>query len=803
MKIRNTSGRAARSRSGLWLKISAMLVGVVAVILLGGGAWLALLGGSAYYIVAGAALAVTAVLLRFGHRFAYPLYALIVAGTMIWAVSEAGTDFWRLAPRGDVLVPLGIWLLLPWVVRAHPADRQPLRWPLGGVLTVAVCIVGFSLTHDSVATVGNLPELSGPISLADGISPDDWQAYGRDNAGQRFSPLTQITPGNVGKLKVAWTFRTGDMPALGKADPVESTFEVTPIKVGNLVYLCSAHQIVFALDAASGKQVWKFDPKLDANNTFQHLTCRGLSYHAAPANAVDTQGKPAPAQCRRRVLLPTNDGRLIALDAATGQLCEGFGARGTVDLNKFMNVTQKGFLEGTSPPVVTMQMVIVTGAVTDNYSTNEPSGAVRGYDVYTGRLVWAWDPGAKDENRLPSEKHHFTPNSPNSWIVSSADEKLGLVYIPMGVSTPDIFGGRRTPNIERYANSLVALDIRTGKRVWSYQTVHHDLWDMDVPSQPTLMDLKTANGTIPAIYAPAKTGNIFVLDRRNGKPIVPAPEKSVPQGAVAGDWLSRTQPFSELTLRPKDNLTDANMWGATMFDQLACRIMFKRLRYEGPFTPPSLQGTLVFPGNLGMFEWGGISVDPKRQIAITNPMTIPFVSKLVRRGPQNPAHPTKDHPAGSETGVQPMYGTPYGVDLNAFLSPLGMPCMQPPWGYVAGIDLKTNKVMWQHRVGTTRDAGLPLPLKIGVPMLGGTITTAGGVSFLTGTLDNYIRAFDVTSGEMLWQERLPAGGQSTPMTYGVKGRQFVVTAAGGHGSFGTKQGDYVIAYALPESGAGR
>ncbi|WP_313958583.1 membrane-bound PQQ-dependent dehydrogenase, glucose/quinate/shikimate family [Novosphingobium sp. 9] len=725
MEILSAPGSAPRSRTGLWLKITSVLVLLIAVVLVVAGGWLAALGGSVYYVIAGAAMAVTALLLWRGHRFAYPLYALIIAATMVWAVSEAGFDFWRLAARGDVLVPLGIWLLLPWVVRAHPAGTRPLRWPLGAVLAIAVCIVGFSLTRDSVATVGNLPGVSGPVNLADGMSPDDWQAYGRDNAGKRFSPLTQITPENADKLQVAWTFRTGDMPALGKADPVESTFEVTPIKIGNLVYLCSPHQIVFALDAATGKQVWKYDPKLQANNTFQHLTCRGLAYHAAPANAVDTQGKPVPAQCRQSVFLPTNDGRMIALDALTGRPCEDFGAHGTLNLNQSMNVTEKGFLEGTSPPVATKQILIVTGAVTDNYSTNEPSGAVRGYDIYTGRLVWAWDPGAKNENQLPSATHHFTPNSPNSWIVSSADEKLGLVYIPTGVETPDIFGGNRKPDNERYASSIVALDIATGKRVWSYQTVHHDLWDMDVPSQPTLMDVQTAHGMVPAIYAPAKTGNIFVLDRRTGKPIVPAPEKAVPQGAVAGDWLSKTQPFSELSLRPKDNLTDANMWGATMFDQLACRIMFKRLRYEGPFTPPSLQGTLVFPGNLGMFEWGGISVDPQRQIAITNPMTVPFVSKLMKRGPDNPSHPTKDHPAGSETGVQPMYGTPYGVNLSAFLSPLGMPCMQPPWGYVAGIDLKTNKVIWQHRVGTTQDAGLPLPLKIGVPMLGGTITTGG------------------------------------------------------------------------------
>jgi quinoprotein glucose dehydrogenase len=302
---------------------------------------------------------------------------------------------------------------------------------------------------------------------------------------------------------------------------------------------------------------------------------------------------------------------------------------------------------------------------------------------------------------------------------------------------------------------------------------------------------------VPAILQPAKTGNIFVLDRRDGTLLVPAPERPVPQGAAAGDHVTPTQPFSDLSFRPRENLTGADMWGATIFDQLACRIQFHRLRYEGPFTPPSEQGTLVFPGNLGMFEWGGIAVDPQRQIAIANPIAIPFVSKLIPRGPNNPAAPNAQHPAGSEIGVQPMYGTPFGVDLHPFLSPIGLPCMRPPWGYMAAIDLKTMQIAWQHRNGTIRDvAPLPLPIRMGVPGLGGPMTTAGGVAFLTSAEDYYIRAYDIRDGQVLWQDRLPAGGQSTPMTYALDGKQYVVTAAGGHGSFGTKLGDYVIAYTL-------
>lgn len=797
--------------------LSTLFAALTGVYLLVGGVWLSAIGGSPYYVIAGVVMLAVAFLLFKRKAAALGLYAALMLATVIWGVWEAGFDFWALAPRFDVLVIFGIWLLLPFAYRTLIATSRRPQLALLGSLVVSVVVLAIAVFNDPQEINGTLPAkadagtqaAAATDASASGVPAADWPAYGRTQSGTRYSPLAQINSTNVKDLQVAWTFRTGDKKRA--TDPGEITDEVTPIKVGDMLYLCSPHQILFALDAATGQQKWKFDPGLKTDPTFQHVTCRGVSYHETPAASLSTPAPASgtttaassPAICSRRIFLPVNNGHLYALDAQTGQRCPDFGDNGDLNLQAGQPVTTAGQYEPTSPPVVTDKVIIVAGAVTDNYSTREPSGVIRGFDVNTGKLVWAFDPGAKDPNTMLPPGQHYSLNSPNSWAPSVYDPKLDLVYLPIGVTTPDIWGGRRTPEQEKYASSLLALHASTGKLAWFYQTVHHDLWDMDLPAQPTLADITDASGkVVPVVYAPAKTGNIFVLDRRTGQLVVPAPEKPVPQGAAPGDHVSATQPFSELTFRPSNKLTDKDMWGATMYDQLMCRVMFHRLRYEGTFTPPSVQGTLVFPGNLGMFEWGGLAVDTDRQIAIANPIALPFVSKLMPRGPGNPIEPPagSNGGTGSESGIQPQYGLPFGVTINAFLSPLGFPCKQPAWGYISAIDLKTNQIVWKKRIGTVRDSSpVPLPFKMGMPMLGGPMTTAGDVFFIGATADNYIRAFSTNTGDQLWQARLPAGGQATPMTYEANGKQFIVIAAGGHGSFGTKLGDYVIAYALPSS----
>jgi quinoprotein glucose dehydrogenase len=776
------------------ITLTALIFFLIGAALGVGGVWLAVLGGSWYYIFAALAFLITSALLFRKRPSSLLVYAFLVIGTLGWAIWEIGFDWWQLAPRGGVIMLLGLWLLTPWIRRGLNEEdgRSPSAWgpaiPLAITVLAALGIAGYSMTQDPHQIVGELSkEVIIPTPDLGGNMPEgDWLQYGRTPYGQRYSPLKQITPENVSTLQVAWQYQTGDVKL--PEDIGETTYQVTPLKVRDTLYLCTPHNWAIALDAATGKEKWKYDPNVGLNPDRQHQTCRGISYYADPTL---TSGQP----CAERVYLPTSDARLIALDAANGQICPSFADNGTLHLEKGMPYNPAGYYYSTSPPVVAAGKIIVGGAVNDNYSIHEQSGVIRAFDINTGALVWNWDSGNPDVTTPLPEGQTYTHNSPNSWSISSTDEKLGLLYVPLGNQTPDQLGAGRSANVEKFSSSIVALDLNSGQMRWVRQTVHHDLWDMDVPAQPTLVDINTATGAVPALVGPTKQGDIYVLNRRTGEPILPIKEVPAPTGAIEGDFTSPTQPVSGLTFMPKP-LTGKDMWGVSMFDQLACRIEFLKLRYEGRYTPPSLQGSLIYPGNFGVFNWGGVAVDPGRQVMFGMPTYLAFTSRLV---PRADVPPPGANTKGSEQGLNRNEGAPYAVVMGPFVSPLGLPCQAPPWGYVAGADLRTGKITWMHRNGTVRDSSpLPLPFKVGVPGIGGPVITAGGVAFLGAAVDDYLRAYDVTSGKQLWEARLPAGGQSTPMSFALAdGKQYVVIVAGGHGSVGTKPGDYVIAYTLP------
>lgn len=795
---------AGKNRPRLLATLVGLVLLALGLVMLAGGVKLVQLGGSLYYALAGAGFALSGVLLILARRAAIGLYAFLLFISTVWAFWEVGLDWWQLVPRLSLWFVLGLVLLLPGVRRPLKPHDQPLST---ASLSLAVVVagaaaVGSQYTH-SDDIQGSLTRTDAGIPRDAPHQPEgDWQSYGRSAFGDRYSPLTQITPDNAYLLAPAWTFRTGDLP--GPHDPQDTAAENTPLKANGMLYLCTPHSQVIALDPDSGKEIWRFDPKISPQNSasfkgWAHMTCRGVAYHDTGAYGPEKALKGVVNTCPKRIFVPTADARLIALNADNGKLCEEFGDHGSVDLTSNIGDFTAGSYYSTSPPGVTRNLVIIGGDVADNESVDQPSGVVRAFDVRSGKLVWNWDSGNPDNTQPILAGLTYTRSSPNMWSVMSVDETLGMLFLPMGNQTPNQWGAARKEP-ELYSAGVTALDIATGKVRWTFQFTHHDLWGMDVGGQPTLMNLKTASGIKPALLAATKQGSIYVLDRRTGTPIVPIKENSVPQGAMEGDFTLPTQPMSALNMMPP-RLKESDMWGVTPIDQMLCRITFRSLRYDGIYTPPSTTGTIVYPGNAGVFSWGGISVDPIRQVAFLTPNYMAFVSTLV------PNTAVNDGPVStSETrGLQLNKGAPYGVILRPLLSHLGLPCQAPAWGYVAAVDLTTNKVIWKHRNGRVRDSPrlpfpLPIPLSMGVPSMGGAVSTAGGVSFFAGTLDQYLRAYDISNGKQLWEGRLPAGGQATPMTYtGSDGRQYVLIVAGGHGSLGTRQGDYVMAFALPKT----
>lgn len=638
---------------------------------------------------------------------------------------------------------------------------------------------------------------------------EQWPAYGGDSAGTRYAAVSQINIKNVGRLKIAWSYHTR---ALEPANPLNrvAAFEATPVLANGTLYLSTPFDHVIALDAVTGKERWRYDPQVDRSLNHSAVTSRGVAvWRESSLNQTrsdQTRGKAA-AFCVERVLIGTVDARLIALDSASGQLCTGFGGGGAVDLSKDVEFHGPVQYKVTSPPTVVGDVIVVGSSILDNQRVNAELGVVRGFDARSGRLRWTWDP-------IPwAKKQSLRTGAGNAWSTISADVERGLIFVPTGSASPDFFGGLR-PGDNRYANSLVALEAATGKFVWGFQVVHHDLWDYDIAAQPLLFTFR--DGT-PAVAVSTKMGTVFVLDRRTGKPLYPIEERPVPKSDIPGEQASPTQPFSSLPSLGPQAFSPKDAWGATSEDLAFCSGAVAGLRSEGIYTPPSLNGTLLFPGNVGGVNWGSTALDPKSGVLYANTNRVAFLVKLVPRSevvnywqlganlirrllnqPEVPG--AAERLIRQERSLRNRFTgefsrqaqTPYLVYREAIMTPGGLPCTAPPWGTLSALNLNTGQKAWDVPLGTMIPGR-----RTGSINLGGPIVTAGGLVFTAASTEPYLRAFDSASGRELWKGELPVPAQATPMTYTAGGRQFVVICAGGHGQLGTKVGDSVIAFALP------
>lgn len=829
-----------------WAPIAvAALIGVFGLPIFGGGIWLASLGGSLYYVLAGAGLLATCYLLLKRSFMAIWLYLLLFSATVAWALWEAGLDWWAQVPRliAPTVVLALILALIPLLERRGRGRGAMITAALVTLAGIGTSLVLLALSGNGTAIAQNAPAGLGqgdaalpvqeaedpatgqadtPTALssqsADGsaggiTSPTgvsvvaaasplragvDWVAYGGDNTATRFSPLTQITRENVGTLEKVWEFRTGDMP---EGDERFSN-QNTPLKIGDRVLICSAMNKIISLDAATGLEQWRYDPGVPSDAIPYNATCRGLAFYQAP------QLQPSEL-CHQRVVMNTLDARLIAVDVATGQLCSDFGNGGIVDLEIGLGRTAPGWYAPTSPPTIVRNIAVVHSQVRDGQRRDAPSGVIRGYDVLTGELAWAWDHARPEINGLPPEGETYTRGTSNVWTISSADEELGLVYLPHGVPSVDYWGGMRSDLENQYSTALVALDVTTGRPAWHYQTVHYDVWDYDLGAQGTLIDFPTEDGPVPALILPTKVGMYWIFDRRTGDLLVEVEDRPVPQGGVEPERLSPTQPFViDFPNVLKPDIEERHMWGMTPLDQLWCRIQFRQSRYEGMYTPPSTDWWIQFPGYNGGVDWGGVAIDLERNIMVSNYNVTTNRNRLVPRSKiDDHGIVPIDEPGwedNSPDDISPQADTPFGIEVNAgWRVPLtGMLCTQPPYGGIMAVDLNTREILWDRPFGSARKNGpfgLPsfLPFEIGTPNNGGAVVTASGLIFVAATTDDYLHAIDVDTGEVLWRTDLPAGGQAGPAMYEAGGRQYLVINAGGHNFMETPIGDHFIAYALP------
>jgi quinoprotein glucose dehydrogenase len=607
------------------------------------------------------------------------------------------------------------------------------------------------------------------VSAAD----DGWSAYGHDPGGTRYSPLKQVTRANVTKLKVAWTYHTGALQPETRLNQ-KAAFEATPILVDGALYLSTPYNQVIALDPATGTEKWKFDPQVLRTHGYSEVTSRGVAAWTDRKGAKD-------APCHLRIFEGTIDARLLAIDGQTGKLCTDFGDAGQVDLTQGVDFRKsyRGDYEVTSAPTVVGDVVITGSSIGDNSAVSTERGVVRGYDTRTGKLLWTWDP-------IPwAGQQKVRTGAANAWSTIAADEKRGLVFVPTGSASPDYYGGER-PGDNRWANSVVALKASTGEFVWGFQVVHHDLWDFDVASEPTLIEFRGK----AAVAVTTKIGNVFVLDRETGKPLVTVEERAVPKSDIPGEDAAPSQPIPAWSAMVPQKLAAADAWGPTPEMRKWCQDKIESYRNDGLFTPPTIKGTISFPGNIGGVNWGGAAWDPVRNILIANTNRVAAVAKLIPRADMPAATGKPDEMAwGGE--FAPQRGTPYGMHRDWLISPSQLPCNPPPWGALVAFDLRTGKLRWEAPLGSMGEGAPPGSISFGGPM-----ATAGGLIFTAAALDPHLHAFDADTGKEVWTVELPASAQSTPMTYQWQAKQYIVICAGGHGKMKSKMGDSVVAFRL-------
>jgi quinoprotein glucose dehydrogenase len=620
----------------------------------------------------------------------------------------------------------------------------------------------------------------------------DWPNYGNDPGGMRYSSLSKINRKNVARLKQAWVYHTGDISD-GSGGRERSGFETTPILVDGTLYLTTPLNRVIALDPATGTERWTYDPKID--QTWQAgdgLINRGVSTWVDPS-------RPTGTPCHRRIFEATIDARLIALDSAAGAPCADFGKAGEVSLRDVRGF-RAGWYHMTSPPAVIDDIVVVGSAIDDNGRVDMPSGAVRAYDARSGALRWSWDPippnqpdtsGQSREKTKTEKTKEWSSGAANAWSVMAVDIERHLVFVPTGSASPDYYGGLR-PGDDKWADSVVALRALTGELVWGFQLVHHDLWDYDTASPPLLATLPHEKKKVAVVIQGNKTGFLYVLNRDTGEPIFPVAERPVPPSDVPGEVASATQPFpvAPPALAPSRVSAD-DAWGLTPEDRDACRKEIKGLRNEGIFTPPSVQGSLAMPGTIGGMTWSGYAFDPRHDLLVVNTNNFPMKVKLIPRAQFEDARQK-----GEEGEYTAQVGAPYGMFRRPLLSPKAhLPCVPAPWGMLSAVDMSEGKIRWQIPLGSFDPGNVP----DGVVNLGGPIVTAGGLVFIAGTIDPYLRAFDVETGKELWKAKLPTSAHATPMTYRLgRGKQYVVVAAGAHPHVDEElQGDSVVAFTLP------